>query len=685
MRLINTRTLKMHQFFGRVPPYAILSHTWGRQEVSLQDFHSELREKMRGFAKIQAACQEAQRHDISHIWIDTCCIDKTSSAELGEAINSMYKWYHSSAVCFSYLEDVPPPQTLPNADQAQLTQKLLPTSFATSRWFTRGWTLQELIAPKTVHFYDQSWNRIQEKKNITSELQAITGIDEAVLQGAPHEEVSVGRRMSWAAGRKTTRQEDIAYCLFGIFNINLPLIYGEGEKAFFRLQAEILKQMDDYTLFAWRGNTSDTRHGASGLFAPSPYQFRNFGDFYNMPSPSGQASDSAGPRDSLIRVWDSKLPTSPNTMMSKGIRMTGRVQDLQSPWANGDSLILVLNCMVDGNPARAAGIYLRRLEGDRYARVRVDELASLPPHGRHLTVRTLYGVPQTASIPEVRYYDPWTTSYKLWRKLSDSATIGERREATANRYQDAFYLHKGCRIFQASTFFETYSLLGIFISGYESEFRFFQLNPHDLEHDLVLPTGPDFAAVLMMESGDRSSLVLVSLASHSKADHWIDACHLSATSLRQNRTIIHQAMREMKNWTKTSQRSKTIRVLDGYLRMRFELLPVEIAGLQMQEIRVTGPSPVSWLKLPTNTIANVLGTMGVWAAAALVTIFVFYILPESAMRTEFSDYYDLKLFPKAEKDGADRSAPSGKSGTETSTKPSAGRRKGVDMWDIITD
>ncbi|KAK0644599.1 heterokaryon incompatibility protein-domain-containing protein, partial [Cercophora newfieldiana] len=250
MRLINTRTLKLDQFLGRAPPYAILSHTWGNEEVSLQDFCSETRRaRMKGFAKIQAACQEAERHRLSHIWVDTCCIDKTSSAELGEAINSMYKWYQSSAVCFAYLEDVPVAESKTNITTS--ASKSLDPAFAKSRWFTRGWTLQELIAPQRLHFYDLAWNKVDEKSKITAELQAITGIDEMVLQGAPPEEVSVGRRMSWAASRQTTRQEDVAYSLFGIFNVNLPLIYGEGEKAFLRLQEEILKQIDDHTLFAW--------------------------------------------------------------------------------------------------------------------------------------------------------------------------------------------------------------------------------------------------------------------------------------------------------------------------------------------------------------------------------------------------------------------------------------------------
>ncbi|KAK3387946.1 heterokaryon incompatibility protein-domain-containing protein, partial [Podospora didyma] len=266
MRLINTRTLKIHQFHGRtVPLYAILSHTWGDGEVSLQDFHSEaIRASKRGFAKIKNACQEARNQRLEYLWVDTCCIDKTSSAELGEAINSMYKWYQGSAICFAYLEDMAHSPSssdergeLPEGSLGRLRSgsatrsRLLDPTFKTSRWFTRGWTLQELIAPANVHFYNQAWKKVEEKTNITAELETITGVDEIVLQGASPEEVSVGKRMSWASERDTTRQEDVAYSLFGIFNVNLPLIYGEGEKAFFRLQEEIFRQSDDHTLFAW--------------------------------------------------------------------------------------------------------------------------------------------------------------------------------------------------------------------------------------------------------------------------------------------------------------------------------------------------------------------------------------------------------------------------------------------------
>lgn len=236
MRLINTRTLKLRQFHDKPPPYAILSHTWGREEVSFQDFQSPyLREKLAGFSKIRSTCKKAYSHGLDYAWVDTCCIDKTSSAELSEVINSMFKWYKNSAIAYAFSEDYP----YQKIEKASLITTSI--GFGHSRWFTRGWTLQELIAPRRLEFYNKSWEKIAEKAAIAKELAVITGIDAFVLDGSgPLQQVSVGRRLSWAANRETTREEDLAYSLFGLFVVNMPLIYGEGGKAFLRLQEHIL-------------------------------------------------------------------------------------------------------------------------------------------------------------------------------------------------------------------------------------------------------------------------------------------------------------------------------------------------------------------------------------------------------------------------------------------------------------
>jgi len=237
------------------PPYAILSHTWSDGELTFQDVESGRGQDKPGFEKLQRSCAYAQAYGFEYIWNDTCCIDKTSSAELTEAINSMFQWYENAEVCYAYLADVPD------------------LGFAESRWFTRGWTLQELIAPTTVVFLDRDWREIGTKEGLKRAITDCTGIPGNILDGDHLESASVAQRMSWAAKRKTTRPEDRAYSLLGLFGVNMPLLYGEGERAFIRLQEEIFRISDDQTLFAWR--SSDDR---GGLFATGPEAFAESGD-----------------------------------------------------------------------------------------------------------------------------------------------------------------------------------------------------------------------------------------------------------------------------------------------------------------------------------------------------------------------------------------------------------------------
>ena len=159
----------------------------------------------------------------------------------------MFRWYEKARICYAYLSDVP--------DSASLVPAQLRARFAASRWFTRGWTLQELIAPRYVDFYSQRWTSLGSKELLCDRISTITGIDTDTLLGAGLEHVSVARKMSWASCRKTTRSEDSAYCLLGLFDVNMPLLYGEGQKAFQRLQEEILRSSYDYSLFAWGLNS----------------------------------------------------------------------------------------------------------------------------------------------------------------------------------------------------------------------------------------------------------------------------------------------------------------------------------------------------------------------------------------------------------------------------------------------
>jgi len=312
MRLLNTALLELEYFTTKEkPPYAILSHTWGSEEV-LYDHARHGPAKLRscgrtGLFKVLKSAEIALNDGYNYIWVDTCCIDKSSSAELSEAINSMFAWYRESRVCYAFLEDY----THGSSDD----------ELSTSRWFTRGWTLQELIAPLDVQFYDASWTRFGNRLEMSFGLSKITGIDVGVLSATlsmsqPCEVMgvhpdnpqsvqacddcrerarlfsairidahSISTKMSWAAHRKTTRVEDIAYCLMGVFNVNMPLLYGEGSaKAFHRLQEEIIRRSNDQTILVWQcepyRQDNNIKSGVpywppSSLLAGHPAHFRS--------------------------------------------------------------------------------------------------------------------------------------------------------------------------------------------------------------------------------------------------------------------------------------------------------------------------------------------------------------------------------------------------------------------------
>ncbi|KAH7381851.1 heterokaryon incompatibility protein-domain-containing protein [Cadophora sp. MPI-SDFR-AT-0126] len=262
MRLINTKSLQLHDFsLAEIPPYAILSHTWGDSEVTFQDLSLPQSQRVvkKGYVKVEKTCELALKDGLGFAWIDTCCIDKSSSAELTESINSMFQWYKAAELCYIALEDLEPGTTYE-------------AGFPKCRWFTRGWTLQELLAPRTVEFYDMGWNHRGSRLDFTSTIARITSIPTSLLRGdSDVADYSVAERMSWAACRQTTRVEDVGYCLLGIFDVNMPLIYGEGTKAFRRLQEEIVKRNNDLTIFAWESPSQQSSHFS--LFAHSPEAF----------------------------------------------------------------------------------------------------------------------------------------------------------------------------------------------------------------------------------------------------------------------------------------------------------------------------------------------------------------------------------------------------------------------------
>jgi hypothetical protein len=384
------------------PPYAILSHRWEAEEVTLQEFSNPESRNKRGYEKIKNCCLQAKKDGYSYTWVDTCCIDKTSSAELSESINSMFKWYRNSRICYAYLSDIEidpkskmitfripespnyspesPMHGYPNrplvaydpisptcsipetfdsdgeADNISSLKK--PGKFSAlfrSQWFSRGWTLQELLAPKNVVFYSADWQKLDTKVQLVDELSYEVGIDREALQGKTLESFSVANRMSWVSRRNTTREEDLAYCLLGIFNVNMPLLYGEGGvKAFIRLQEEIIKACDDRSLFAWSVDSfMPWEERRRGLLAESPSWF--------------------GYSRSTENYWSiSRL--HPATVVNLGIKIQLPITDL------GDYAIGWLNCQVETTHWRGElGIFLKKVDGgrdDEYLRVHGGILGS---------------------------------------------------------------------------------------------------------------------------------------------------------------------------------------------------------------------------------------------------------------------------------------------------------------------
>ncbi|KAH7354734.1 heterokaryon incompatibility protein-domain-containing protein [Rhexocercosporidium sp. MPI-PUGE-AT-0058] len=228
-----------------IPRYAVLSHTWGmdHEELTFKDLMDGTGTAKAGYKKIQFCTTQAACDGLQFSWVDTCCIDKSSSAELSEAINSMFRWYHDAAKCYVYLPDVSISGSIENDLSSQLAWK---SAFRLSRWFTRGWTLQELLAPTSIEFFSVEGERLGDRDSMMQEIHEITGISVRALQGSPLPEFDTDERMSWAANRETKREEDAAYSLLGIFDVHMPLLYGEGrKKALIRLHRKIKKALRD--------------------------------------------------------------------------------------------------------------------------------------------------------------------------------------------------------------------------------------------------------------------------------------------------------------------------------------------------------------------------------------------------------------------------------------------------------
>jgi hypothetical protein len=286
---------------------------------------------------------------------------------------------------------------------------LFPTikQFKDSRWFERGWTLQELIAPSKVVFLSKEWTRFGTKKTLEKDIQQVTGIDISVLRVADIHSLTVAQRMSWISTRQTTRVEDIAYRLLGIFDVNMPLLYGEGEKSFMRLQEEIVKKTNDQSLFAWRNNSA-LANSTAGLFADSPSYFKESGDFSSL----GLVNISSPP----ISVTNAGLSVSLYLI----------------PYDEKNGIYIAsLWCTTQLPSNKSPAIYLQRIYGDElqtlfpnvgieeeYSRIRTNELETLDAQQKVKGFRRIVRVKQT---PLVR----WNTKHLYFHIGMESIVLPE--------------------------------------------------------------------------------------------------------------------------------------------------------------------------------------------------------------------------------------------------------------------
>lgn len=406
MHLLRTRLddadhgkFELVEAHGRnIPPYAILSHTWGRDEVLYRHILDGTASHHDAYDKVVKAMQQAARDGFAYIWIDTCCIDKSSSAELSEAINSMYVWYQRAEKCYAILETVP-----------MIQHPDFEARFRSSRWFTRGWTLQELLAPRSVEFFghddSRSWSYLGDRVSLEVLISSITSISSDYLRHLrPVSTASVAQRMSWASGRETTREEDIAYCLLGLFSVNMPMLYGEGPRAFMRLQEEILKNSDDQSIFAWTtpvshqpGSRDSEVHldmveileGGSyavekesacndyhGMLADSPAAFARSGEVIPM-------------QTEAVSMY---LVTNRGIMISLPLASMHGLDELGRGPKKWRADIAPLRCRQDDGDRRQLGVYLigastsTEASYGQHARVRTNKLAAIGagvPYKRH--------------------------------------------------------------------------------------------------------------------------------------------------------------------------------------------------------------------------------------------------------------------------------------------------------------
>ena len=358
MRLLNTDDLTFRDFLGEhTEPYAILSHCWsctpGQDEPTYQQvIANTVDHDSYGWKKVEKCCAIARERGLQWAWIDTVCIDKTSSAELSEAINSMYAWYQGSVECYVLLDDI---DGSPSLQARTAARQQFEQTFQRSRWFTRGWTLQELLAPSSVLFYDKDGYLVGSRIELAPMIARATGIHEDyITKKHPVTHASIAQRFSWASQRETTRPEDLSYSLLGLFQVNMPLLYGEGRKAFLRLQLAIIEVSDDDSIFAWGVPPfSDPNTGMFSLDIQEPVGFLAL-----SPSEFSGSQDVVWDVDNFARRSKPRLrPTQKYIEYRKSVRpfiltwiavLFNKQKSTNLRYAVGQSLcFMVLDCHIN--------------------------------------------------------------------------------------------------------------------------------------------------------------------------------------------------------------------------------------------------------------------------------------------------------------------------------------------------
>jgi hypothetical protein len=515
MRLLNVSTREVEEFHGTdIPEYAILSHTWGSEEMTFHDMEAIARyrrsqqeppahmmprntdtpdamklmllstmlmafrgdraranrgpplpaltngyesdhsdssdtksqrgsmvpsvtlhpfEHKAGYAKISYACGQAEKDGFQYVWVDTCCIDKRSSAEVSEAVNSMFGWYQRAAVCYAFLEDV----HFDDYTEAYMTWK---DHFINSRWFTRGWTLQELLAPRKVVFYARGWRLLGTKSSLVKHVAKITGVDELILlEPKLVQNASVAQRMSWAANRTTTKPEDLAYSLMGLFGVNMPVIYGEGDKAFLRLQEEIIKRSDDHTIFAW-GTLGDEQAHAPQY--PGQHPDLDEIDYEDLAGTTGilanSPKDFAGMSHVVVSAPPPQQATTDYALTNKGLHITlslARTHGSHGPAVGTGTHLAILNCHAENEPTSQLALLLTETATPNiFLRTRSRAPTTVPTAERaSAKPRRLY-IPNAAALDAPRSGSAAAGAGGLSSRLADEVVFVRAPDLVAPGY-----------------------------------------------------------------------------------------------------------------------------------------------------------------------------------------------------------------------------------------------------------